>query len=190
MAVSKPPSSHERSPRRQPSGERSRPGIDSHSSPAAASNGSPASRLPSGRLAVAAAVFVVWAAGLISLAIVTSNPVTLNRAQIIAAAVVVEAVSDAEAPVPEGWQHWRVLRSWPANQTGDLLEIEGLDGLPLEAGQSYLIPLVPVLQKRSKNRNRWRVVLTPQPFAAPLVYPADSHTVAELEGILQDAGAE
>ncbi len=115
---------------------------------------------------------------------ITSNPVTLNRAQVIAAAVVVEAVADGEAPVPAGAQHWRVLRSWPADQTGDSLEIEGLDGLPLDAGKSYLIPLVPLAQ------GRWRVVLTPRPLAAPLVYPADSQTVAELEGILQDAATE
>ncbi len=184
MAVSKSPSSHERTPHRKPSAEHVRLGGGAPPSTATPPDTSPASRALSSRLAVAAAVFTIWAAGLISLAIITTNPVTLNRAQIIAATVIVEAVPDAAAPVAEGWLHWRVLRSWPAGQTDDPVVIEGLDGLPLEAGQPYLIPLVPVTQ------DRWRVVLTPQPLAAPLIYPANSQTTAELEDILQDAAVK
>ena len=186
MAVSKPRGSHERSPHQQMPHERmpveqARDDVGPGSSRSAESVEAPTSQTSSGRLVGAVVVFGVWAVALIVLAMLTSNPVSLNRAQIIAAEVVVEAVYDAEEPHPRGGKHWQVKRSWPVDRTGASLEIDGLDGLPLTDGQSYLIPIEPVA------KGRWRIVLSPQPFATPLVYPANLQTVTELEAILRES---
>ncbi len=129
------------------------------------------------RVRLALALFLVWAAGLATLAIVVTSPVTLNRVQIRSAEVIVQGMLD---PTQAGV--FLVDRTWPADATDAVILIEDLDELPLEPKQSTLIPL------RQTADGAYSVVLTPKPSEARLTYPATNDAIAALEAILSGKG--
>ena len=120
-------------------------------------------------------LFAVWFAFLVTLAVGTANPVTLNRAQIRHADLVVEATVEKLAT-----GECRVVRSWPeAPQLGPVITVAGLSELSVQAGETYLLPL-----ERGPRGAGFRVAPTPPPLSAPLIYPADDDSRRQLEEIL------
>jgi hypothetical protein len=142
----------------------------------------PHSPPPTGRSNVAITAFGVWAAALIGLAVLTSNPVTLNHNQVLAAPFIVEGTIDADNPKLPGGMMCHVKRSWPSGDAriGIDILIEGAEQLPLTAGESYLVPVEPIAG------GRYRIVTSPKPFSAPFIYTANPKTIVQLEAILQD----
>jgi len=127
------------------------------------------------RVALALALFLVWAAGLATLAVVVTSPVTLNRVQIRRAEVIVQGTPD---PTQAGV--FLVDRTWPTDATDVVILIDDLDELALEPMQSSLIPL------RQTSEGTYAVALTPKPSEARLTYPATDNAVASLEAILNE----
>jgi len=125
------------------------------------------------RLAPALIIFGVWICVLIGLALLSANPTVLNRAQILAAPLVVEATVAADDR-----EQWQVSRSWPQAEVPRRILIKGLEPLRVDARQAFLIPV------ERTDPGEYRLVLSPKPFAAPLIYPANPQTVSELEAIL------
>ncbi|MCA9027042.1 MAG: hypothetical protein KDA86_17675 [Planctomycetaceae bacterium] len=125
------------------------------------------------RLVIALVVFLAWATSLVTMAVFVTGPVTLNRDQILRADVVVQGTIDPAKPGT-----FLVERTWPARATDEVLLIDGLAELRLNAGESTLIPL-----RRSAER-LYEIVLTPKPSELPLTYPATEDTIATLDTIL------
>jgi hypothetical protein len=120
-------------------------------------------------------VFAVWFAFLVTLAVLSANPVTLNRAQIRRADLVVEATVETPST-----GEWRIVRSWPeAPQLGAVITIAGLGELGVRAGETYLLPL-----ERHERGAGFRIAPTPPPLSRPLIYPADDESRRQLEEIL------
>ncbi|MGH9175489.1 MAG: hypothetical protein ACRD1H_14080 [Vicinamibacterales bacterium] len=88
-------------------------------------------------LILALIIAIGWWAALGSLALFTANPVTLNRAQIEQAELVVEAAvpDDPGAPLS-------VRRAWKDGAGLKSVTILELDQTEAQAGQTYLFPLV------------------------------------------------
>ena len=124
-------------------------------------------------LAVALVVFLVWAAGLVTMAVIVDAPATLNVVQIENAEIILHGTID---PAEEGV--FRVDRSWPADATDGVVMIEDLGELSLQPDQSYLMPV------ERTNDGAFRVILTPKPEEVRLVYPANDETIAVLEDML------
>ncbi len=123
---------------------------------------------------VAIALFLLWAACLMTLALVVESPVTLNRQQIRQADVIVRGTID---PTQTGVV--LVDQSWPTDATDAAILIENLAELSLQPQQSYLLPL------RHAADGTYSVVLTPQPMSVRLVYPATEDAIRSLEVVLQ-----
>jgi hypothetical protein len=120
-------------------------------------------------------LFAVWVAFLVTLAVLSSNPVTLNRAQIRRADLVVEATVQQLAT-----GECRIERSWPdAPQLGPVITVADLEEAGAHAGQAYLLPL-----EREPRRAGFRIAPTPPPLSKPLIYPANVDSRHQLEEIL------
>lgn len=124
------------------------------------------------RRAAVALIAVAWCAGLTWLVLTTSNPVTLNRLQILEADEVVTAtIEDRDSG------RCRIIRQW----TGEALRKEiVVDGLSKTAAQSqgeWILPLVELGEEL-------QIVPSRLPSRARLVYPATPEAVAQLETIL------
>lgn len=129
--------------------------------------------LRSSLFAVALIVFLVWAASLVTMAVIVDAPATLNVVQIKNAEIILQGTID---PAEDGV--FRVDRSWPADATDVGVMIEELGELSLQPDQSYLMPV------ERTNDGAFRVVVTPKPEEIRLVYPANDETIATLEDIL------
>lgn len=122
-------------------------------------------------------LFAVWFAFLVTLAVLSANPVTLNRAQIRRADVVVEAT--VEDPATGAC---RIERSWPeAPQLGAVIRIANLGELGVRTSETYLLPL-----ERKERGPGFRIVPTPPPLSKPLIYPAGDESRRQLEEILSN----
>jgi hypothetical protein len=120
-------------------------------------------------------LFAVWFAFLLTLALFSANPVTLNRRQVREADLVVEATIESLAT-----GECRIVRTWPeAPQLGPIITIAGLADLAVRAGETYLLPL-----ERLPRGAGFRIALAPPPLSKPLIYPADDDSRRQLEEIL------
>jgi len=120
-------------------------------------------------------LFAVWFVFLATLALRTANPVTLNRAQIRNADLIVEASVEKLAT-----GECRVVQSWPeAPQLGPVITVEGLADLSVRPGEAYLLPL-----QRSEQNGGFRIAPAPPGMSKPLIYPADDESRRQLEEIL------
>lgn len=120
-------------------------------------------------------LFGIWFTFLVTLAVRTANPVTLNRRQIREADLIVEATIENAAT---GECH--IVRSWPeALQLGPVVTIVGLADLAVRTGTAYLLPL-----ERNERGAGYRIAPTPPPLSKPLIYPADDESRRQLEDIL------
>lgn len=122
----------------------------------------------------AVALFAVWLVGLVALAVLTANPVTLNRQQILQAARIVEA-----EVLDQNDGRCRIVQSWPAGDEGTTIRINELRFSQVRAGDVYLFPL-----GRLGSDSTYRIVTTPPPEAAPLFYPATPVARLQLADIL------
>jgi hypothetical protein len=126
------------------------------------------------RLQIPVLIFLVWGTVLVSLALWTANPVTLNPLQIRQADLIVEA---AVADLREG--RCRVVRTWPEGFIPDTIRIAGLSKTGAVKGETYLMPL-----KRPPQADPYQIAPA-GPEQLRLIYPADEQTRAQLEQILQ-----
>lgn len=133
-------------------------------------------RVPRGLGWLAVALAAGWPAALAALAVWASNPVLLNRKQVLdarRAGVIVEArVVDAASG------ECAVLRQWPTATVGETVRVHNLSGTPAVTGETYLLPLL-----RADNGG-WDIAPTPLPDSRALIYPATTETVAQLERLL------
>jgi len=141
------------------------------------------------------AIGVLWGIILVSLAMLTANPVTLNWDQIQMRAQVVVAAEVLEAETGQV----RVKQIWKAAgkiNPEDTLLIDNLKDTAAQTGQSYLIPLIKV----GPTQGEYSIPLTQdqqllkqknKPGIHPLCYPLSEDAIQQLEAILaQPAPAE
>ncbi|MBX3438680.1 MAG: hypothetical protein KF861_14395 [Planctomycetaceae bacterium] len=131
------------------------------------------------RIGLPLVVLCLWMALLFTMVLLTSNPTTLNRAQILDAPLIVAAT-----PASDDRVEWNVERSWPPANFDGAIRIVGLEGLSIDHRQAYLIPI------ERANADEFQLVRTPKPFAEALIYPATPEVIADLEAILRAAEAE
>ena len=109
------------------------------------------------------------------MAIWASNPVTLNRQQILHArneGVIVRAlVVDVAAGQCE------VIEQWPAAELGDTLHVTNLEQAAARPGASYLLPLLP---------EDGGYTVAPCLAGIPLVYVDTPDAIAQLEELLTE----
>lgn len=139
--------------------------------PASQADSSEAVRL---RLLPAALLFGLWFVALVTLALQSADPVTLNRDQIRQADIVVEAtIENIEAG------RCRIEQTWPAGPFDETITVGGLADLAVSAGQTWLLPLA-----RQEHGNRFHIVKSSPPLSAPLIYPATDESRRQLAAIL------
>ena len=128
-----------------------------------------------GRLFFAAGVAGVWILGLIVLAVLTANPVTLNREQILRSDYVVTARREAaDSPV------LIVQKEWKHAENLDEVTITNLDEVQMAAGPEFLVPLERIGPKR------FLITPTTLPNRAPLIYRATPEAEAQLKEVLDN----
>ena len=116
---------------------------------------------------------VAWLALLISLAVMTASPVSLNQVQIAQAdCVVTGIVVDKTAGILQ------VVREWKGCQLPPAIVVDNLTGTDALTGGKYLIPL-------AVAGGVYRVAAVPPPAGnRPLVYPATDETRDQLQRLL------
>ncbi len=125
------------------------------------------------RFALAAVFAGLWLIGLGVLSILSANPITLNRDQILSATDVLTAViQDPKAKTV------RVEKSWKGAVSEDHLALSNLSAAKPVAGDRLLIPV-------SRSRDGWRVTLSKLPNEPPLVYPATPESEGQLRQLLK-----
>lgn len=131
----------------------------------------PATRFTTAAI-VATVLAAVWVIALIAMAVWASNPVTLNRQQVLRAlqeGVVVRArVLDVDAGRCEA------LEQWPAAEVGETFEVANLKQTEAEPGHIYLLPLL-------RTDTGFTVAPTLLPGGKPLVYPDTPEALAQLQ---------
>lgn len=128
------------------------------------------------RFVFAAAFAGLWMIGLAVLSLRTSNPVTLNRDQILAATDVLTAVvEDAEAG------QVRVDKSWKDVVHEDHLRLSNLHELRVSHSERLLIPI-------TGSRRDWQVAPSKlPPNGPPIVYPVTPESERQLRHLLRTA---
>ncbi|TXT30185.1 MAG: hypothetical protein FD138_2321 [Planctomycetota bacterium] len=116
----------------------------------------------------------LWIVGVGALSLLTANPVTLNRDQILESTDVVTAVvKDANHG------DVRVEKSWKDVVQEDELELSNLRETSPSVGARLLIPV-------SSSRKGWRVTLSKLPGEPPLVYPVTEESERQLRQLLKN----
>ena len=156
--------------------------MTAESEPAAAttvSQNSPSPRAPlrSRVLTAALAIAIVWILGLITLAVLTANPVTLNRMQIERSDYVVTATrkraDSAKIEVSREWKHGADLGE---------ITVTNLDEARMPVDREFLVPL------KKLASGRYLITPTTLPNDAPLTYPATEEAMEQLVTILKQIG--
>ena len=125
-------------------------------------------------LVVAIVIAAMWILGLLILAVVSSNPVTLNRTQIQYSDYIVTArrpKADADTLVVE--------KEWLRNDELSEITLTNLDETGMPADEAFLVPL------QRLGGGRYRVTPTSLPNKAALIYPATEEAQAQLREILE-----
>lgn len=122
---------------------------------------------------LAASLVVLWVIGLGVLSILTANPVTLNRDQILESDDVITAlVEDAKGG------HVRVEKSWKSDVSEEQLTLTNLGEAKAGSRERLLIPV-------SRSRRGWQVTPTKLPNEPPLVYPDSEESERQLRQLLK-----
>ena len=107
------------------------------------------------------------------MAIWASNPVTLNRQQLLQSlrrGVVVRArVVDADAGRCEA------IEQWPAPKVADSFQVASLERTEARTGETYLLPLLPTDDGYA---------VTPSPGGQLLIYPDTAEALSQLNKLL------
>lgn len=126
----------------------------------------------SNRRAAAAAIAVVWCAALAWLALATSNPVTLNRKQVLEAdAVVAVQIQDRVAGA------CRVVRRWRGTAVPDEIVVHGLAETAARGDGEWILPL-------QQTGRGYEVQTSALPGQLRLVYPATPEAVRQMEELV------
>jgi hypothetical protein len=125
-------------------------------------------------LVVAAVLAAAWIAVLTLLAIFTANPVMLNVEQVEASPYVITGTVTGD---PAKGQV-TVEREWKKHALSGTITVENLREAGARAGTQYIIPL-------SRPYDAFRVTESPYSGTGPLIYPASSEAVKQLETILK-----
>ncbi len=129
-------------------------------------------------LIVAALVAAVWVLGLVVLALISANPVTLNEEQILHSLFVVTAIRpDAKSSM------LLVTKEWLHGEDLGEIAVANLDHAKMPADRECLVPL------QRLGKGRYQITPTTLPNEAPLIYPATPEAEAQLRELLK-AGLE
>lgn len=131
----------------------------------------PAART-SRRFVFAVSLAVLWVILLGTLSLLTANPVTLNRDQILNATDVLTAV------VQDDYGQVRVEKSWKGVVQENEIELSNLRYSHPTVGDRLLIPV-------TTARDGWRVALSNLPDQPPLVYPVNEESERQLLHLLK-----
>lgn len=124
------------------------------------------------RFVLAASFAALWVVVLGTLSLLTANPVTLNRDQILNATDVLTAVvQDDDGLV-------RVEKSWKDVVQENEIELPNLHYCRPAVGDRLLIPV-------TTARDSWRVALSNLPDQPPLVYPVNEESERQLLHLLK-----
>jgi hypothetical protein len=132
-----------------------------------------------GPLIFSSALAIVWCAILIAMAWLTSDPITLNRDQILGADFVITGRVESDPAAGEV----TVLREWHKNALSGTIHVENLGDVRVRTGQTYLMPL-------SHAPTGYRITEARLANSALLVYPATQEAVRQLEQILPERAPE
>jgi hypothetical protein len=124
-------------------------------------------------LGPALVVAVTWWVALSLLAVLTANPVTLNRKQILGSQYVVTAVVDDAAA-----GRVTVEKEWKTGFNVGSRTIGGLEQSGARAGVRYIIPLTVT------SEGGLAITMAPAPLNRPLIYPAGAEALKQLEQVL------
>jgi hypothetical protein len=141
----------------------------------------PAGRPSRGWLLLAATAAAAWFAFLVALAVLTANPVTVDREQLLDSDAVVAATPTASAARSVTL---RVEKTLAGLNVPDTLRAETDEPQRLTAGRRYIVPL---------RRTADGYAVTPAPRSlkyAPLVYPATDDALRAAEKILATAAPD
>ncbi len=120
-------------------------------------------------------VALAWLVFLMTLAVTTANPVTLNREQVSRADVV---VTGRVVDLASG--RCDVQRRWTRGPDLDSVSVANLRQTGARSGALYILPL------HSRGDGRFEVVPSRLPNKAPLVYPATPDAFLQLESLLHE----
>lgn len=113
-----------------------------------------------------------WLLSLLGLTLTSANPVTLNRQQILTSDFVVRGRFDSNS------KSFQVEQSFPVKIPQSQLNFANHNELRVSPDEEYLVPVV------SMDR---RYYVTPSLMKnIPLVYPAGSEAVSQLEKLLAE----
>lgn len=127
------------------------------------------------------AIAAIWGAFLVGLAILTANPVTLNREQIAQADYVVTATVTGSAAdqmtIDKEWKHGITLQD---------VQIDEFPTTHLNVPGTYVVPLSRSQSGRVDESTTPRLAVTPTPISGnpALTYPATPEAIRQLEQIL------
>lgn len=127
--------------------------------------------------AVLIAAFILsglWILGLVILAALSANPVTLNQKQIRASDFVVTAQRN-----PDGSPTLIVTKEWTEGEELGTIMVTNLEQTAMTPGAEFLVPLL------RAAKGRFRVTPTSLPDEAPLVYPATPEALDQLQSLLK-----
>lgn len=124
------------------------------------------------RFVLAASLAALWVIVLGTLSLLTANPVTLNRDQILNATDVLTAV------VQDDYGQVRVEKSWKGVVQENEIELPNLHYCRPAVGDRLLIPV-------TTAQAGWRVALSNLPDQPPLVYPVNQESERQLLHLLK-----
>ncbi len=125
-------------------------------------------------LVVAVGLAGAWILGLVTLAVLTSNPVTLNRAQILHADFVVTAKRTSADS-----NSLSITKEWKHGQKFQTVSVANLQKIDMPTEQDFLVPLERV------GSEKFTIPLCPPPKQVPLIYPATPEAETQLKTLLE-----
>ncbi len=125
-------------------------------------------------LIVALAVTVVWILGLVVLAVLTANPVTINERQIRQSDLIVTASRNTDKS-----STLIVTKEWFRGEDLGTITVTNLADTNMPIGQEFLVPL----QRLPKER--FQVTSALALMNAPLIYPATPEAERQLQSLLE-----
>ena len=115
----------------------------------------------------------VWLSALLWMTLTYSNPVTLNRHQILNSNFVARGRFD------EKIRNFKVEETWPKDAIKeDSIRFKNLTELSPQSGQEYLIPVVKMEGDYYATASRMKGI--------PLIYPVSDESLEQLQEILGD----
>ncbi len=128
-------------------------------------------------LVIATFVAVCWVLCIATLALLTSNEVTLNRLQILESTWVVNGRVSGPNKLAK-----TEIGDWPFKDQNEIT-VANLPQTGAIAGRTYLVPLIPLFRSGSPVEGLYVVTPTHLPNALPLIYPSGKDADQQLQEI-------